>query len=293
MTDLEPEADPAEGEPPNAEGEPQYDALVLAGQRPGEDPFAGSVGVAHRALVPVEGEPMLYRVLRTLRAHPRIRSIRVSIDRPDLVSTGDAAILASANSPSLSVLQALDTRPRATASQPLLLTTADHALLDADILDAFLAGADASGADIAVGMVRESTLRAQFPESKRTYLKFRGDGVSGANLFALRTPQARRAIEFWQQVEQHRKQPWKLVSAFGLGTLLLFALRQLSIEAGFTRASKVIGTRAAAVLLPFAHAAIDVDRPADLELVEKILAERRAQPSERTESRFTNPVSGS
>ena len=70
-----------------------------------------------------------------------------------------------------------------------------EALLDADILDAFLAGADASGADIAVGMVRESTLRAQFPESKRTYLKFRGDGVSGANLFALRTPQARRAIE--------------------------------------------------------------------------------------------------
>lgn len=258
----------------NAADAPLYDAVVLAGQRPGEDPFASSTGVAHRALVPVQGEPMLYRVLRTLRAHPRIDSVRVSIDRPDLISTRDTTILKSAISPSLSVLEALDARPRATAGQPLLLTTADHALLDGDILDAFLAGADASQADIAVGMVRESTLRARFPESKRTYLKFRGDGVSGANLFALRTPKARAAIEFWQQIEQHRKQPWKLVSAFGFGTLVLFALRMLTLEAGFERASKILGLRAVPVLLPFAHAAVDVDKPADLELVERILASR-------------------
>ena len=253
---------------------PLYDVLVLAGQRPGEDPFARSKGVAHRALVPVAGEPMLERVLRTLRAHPRIGSIRISIDRPDLIPASDAAILESADSPSRSVLQALDSQPLTAAPQPLLLTTADHALLDTGILDAFLEGADTSGADIAVGMVRESTLRARFPDSKRTYLKFRGDGVSGANLFALRTPAARKAIEFWQRVERDRKQPWKLVSAFGLGTLALFALRRLTLEAGFERASRILGAHAAPVLLPFAHAAVDVDKPADLELVEEILASR-------------------
>jgi hypothetical protein len=37
--------------------------------------------------------------------------------------------------------------------------------------------------------------------------------------------------------------------------------------------------RLKAVILPFAEAAIDVDKPADLELVERILAARAALPA--------------
>jgi len=253
-----------------------YDAIVLAGRRPGEDPFADSRGAQHRALIDVAGEPMLERVLATLRAHPRIGSIRISIDRTELIAPPDATVLQAADSVSQSVLDALDSRPHATRSRPVLLTTADHALLDAEILDYFLEAADASAADLAVGLVRESVLRAAFPDSKRTYLPFRDGRVSGANLFALRRPEGRRAIEFWRRVESLRKQPLKMVGAFGPVTLALFALRLLSLEAGFARASRKLETCARPIVLPFAHAAVDVDKPADLELVERILAERSA-----------------
>ena len=252
-----------------------YDALVLAGRRPGEDPFAASHGAAHRALIPVGGEPMLERVLRVLRSHERIASIRISIDRPDLITAGDAAILSAASSPSQSVLDALDARPRAKANQPLLLTTADHALLDHAIVDHFLAEADRSDADIVVGLVSERRLRDELPATKRTILRFRGDGASGANLFVLRTPAARRAVEFWRDVERDRKQQLKLVAAFGIGTLLLYLLRLLDLETAFARASRTLGVEAAPVLLPFARAAVDVDKPADLELVERLLERRR------------------
>jgi len=255
-----------------------YDAIVLAGQRPGEDPFAASRQVEHRALIPVGGEPMLERVLATLRGHPRIGSIRVSTDRPELLDAGDATVLRAADSPSESVLRALPSPDLAAASPPILLTTADHALLDHEILDHFLAAADATEADIAVGLVHEQALRAAFPDAERTYLRLRGGGISGANLFALRTPEARRAIEFWRRVEAARKHPWRLVAAFGPLTLGLFALRLLSLEAAFARASRVIGARARPVSLPFARAAIDVDKPADLELVERILEQRTGQP---------------
>lgn len=255
-----------------------YDAIVLAGRRPGEDPFAAASHVEHRALIPVGGKPMLERVLATLRGHPRIGSIHISIDRPELLDAGDATILQAADSPSESVLRALETPALAAAARPVLLTTADHALLDHEILDYFLEAADAPGADIAVGLVREQALRAAFPDAQRTYLRLRGGGVSGANLFALRTPEARRAVEFWRRVEAERKHPWRLVSAFGPLTLGLFALRLLSLEAAFGRASRVIGTRAQPVDLPFARAAIDIDKPADLELAERILAQRAAQP---------------
>ena len=41
------------------------------------------------------------------------------------------------------------------------------------------------------------------------------------------------------------------------------------------RVSRVLGCEARAIALPFAEAAIDVDKPADLALVETILARRR------------------
>jgi hypothetical protein len=40
-------------------------------------------------------------------------------------------------------------------------------------------------------------------------------------------------------------------------------------------ASNIIGARIAAAVVPYAEAAIDVDKPADLALAETILARRR------------------
>jgi hypothetical protein len=57
-------------------------------------------------------------------------------------------------------------------------------------------------------------------------------------------------------------------------TLLLFGLRRLGLEAALERASRVIGCRVRSVPLPFAEAAIDVDRPSDLDLASEILAAR-------------------
>ena len=221
---------------------------------------------------------MLDRVLTALRSHPRVGSIRVSIDQPELIDDREATVVQAAASPSQSVLEALESRPEATRRRPVLLTTADHALLDRPVLDAFLSASDATDADITVGLVAEQTLQAAYPDSQRTYLRFRGGSFSGANLFALRTPAAREAVLFWRQVERQRKRPWQLVAAFGLPTLALFALRRLTLADGFARASKLLGIRAQPVTLPFARAAIDVDKPADLALVERILAETGSGP---------------
>jgi hypothetical protein len=51
-------------------------------------------------------------------------------------------------------------------------------------------------------------------------------------------------------------------------------LRRLSLEEALKRASRAIGCRIRAIPLPFAEAAIDIDRPSDLDLVSEILAAR-------------------
>ncbi len=75
---------------------------------------------------------------------------------------------------------------------PLLITTADHPLLSAEIVEAFCAGARASGADLAAGLAAAEVVREAYPEAARTWLRFADGSYSGANLFALLTPAGSR-----------------------------------------------------------------------------------------------------
>lgn len=258
-----------------------FTGLVLAGSRGEGDPLARAQAVRHRALIDVGGQPMLLRVLRALRASPRIGRLIVSIDDPAAaeavpeiarwVAGGELTLHRSRSSPSRSVLGVLDDVGNGT---PLLVTTADHALLDTATLEHFLNGCEASEADLVVGVVARSVLEARFPGAPRTYLRFRDDAYSGANLFSFRTPEARQVALFWRRAESLRKQPWRLVGVFGPVALALFLLRRLSLDQALERASRRIGAKVEALRLPFAEAAIDVDKPEDLELVTRLLAER-------------------
>lgn len=260
-----------------------FTSLVLAGSRGEADPLAEATGLRHRALLDVAGVPMLLRVVRTLDAMPEVGRIIVSIDdpaalneQPELaarVEDGSLEVHQSLSSPSHSVLDVLE---NVASGGRVLVTTADHALLTPEIAGHFLSRVERSKADVLVGLVSRRVIEARFPDTTRTYLHMRGDAWSGANLFAFRTPDGRRAAAFWRRAESFRKQPWRLVGTFGPVNLLLFLLRRLDLDAALERASKVIGTRVAAVTLPFAEAAVDVDRPSDLELVTRLLAKKRS-----------------
>jgi GTP:adenosylcobinamide-phosphate guanylyltransferase len=225
---------------------------------------------------------MLLRVVRTLAAMPELAQLTISIDAPELlapipelaelVSARRLAYHASLPSPSRSVLSVL-----AATGTPLLITTADHALLEARTVRYFLSEARARGADVAVGLVEKPVIDARFPQAQRTYIRLRGGAYKGANLFAFLTPEAARAAEFWVRAESFRKQPWRLAQAFGPAALLLFLLRQLDLGGAISRVSRAIGARVSAVLLPFAEAAVDVDKAADLELANQVLREREAR----------------
>jgi GTP:adenosylcobinamide-phosphate guanylyltransferase len=265
---------------------PAFSGLVLAGRRGQDDPLARAAGARHRALLEVGGVPMLVRAVRALRGSRSVGRIWISIDDPGaldgvpelraLAAEGALAHHASLASPSRSVHDAL---LRLAPGEKLLVTTADHALLTPQMVDAFADAAEAAAPDVAVAVVAASLLRQHYPESTRTLLRLRGEAFTGANLFAFRTREAARAAEFWVRAERHRKRPWRLVGALGPGTLLLFALRRLDLEAAFERVSRAVGVRIAPVRMPFAEAGIDVDRPSDLVLAERILSQRSRSPS--------------
>ncbi|HSM18648.1 MAG TPA: nucleotidyltransferase family protein [Gemmatimonadales bacterium] len=264
----------------------RYTALILAGRRRGADVLAAEAGAPHRALLDVDGVPMLERVVHSLKNVPCIERILVSTDAPDVLrrfpnlarleAGGSIELIHTEQSASRRVLQALHEIP---ASTPLLVTTADHALLTPEMVEYFLTEAEQGRCDLAFGLVAASRVRARFPESKRTYVPFRGERYSGANLFVFRTPEAKRGAAFWTRVEELRKKPWRLARAFGPCALFLFMLRLLDLDSAMRRASRVIGARVQAVPLPFAEAAVDVDRVSDLILVREILSLEVPRPA--------------
>lgn len=251
-----------------------FAALVLAGSRP-DDPLAREAGVSSKALVPVGGVPMLARVLATLGANGNVGRIAVCAppdpDIATLCAQADAEIIPASATPASSVLAALEALER---PFPILLATADHPLLTPEMVDVFAQEAEASGGDIAVALASRAVVCAAYPDAVRTYLPFRDDGYSGCNLFGLLTPRSEDAVRFWRRIEAQRKRPWRLVRAFGPLALLAFASRMLTLDGAMRLASRRLGLNARAIRMPFAEAAIDVDKPADLALAERIVAKR-------------------
>lgn len=272
----------------------ELDIVVLAGDRGPDDPLCRAAGVPAKALVPVGGVPVLARVLRVLSAcsdpgarvvcGPAIEALDAPCAAPDanhpntltgwLAATGFHWV-APAQSPAASALAAV--RTTSGAGRLLLLTTGDHALLTEAIVADFLAGArsaHAAGADLAVGFVSLERVQARFPDTRRTPLRFRDGAVCTCNLFALLRPSALGVIELWRQVEQDRKQPWKIVRLLGIATLLRYVLGRVTLAEVLTRLGLITGTRIEPVLLDHATAAVDVDSPADWDLVRDLVDNR-------------------
>ncbi len=254
----------------------RFDAILLAGNRPGVEILSQNADVSCKALVPIAGKPMLYYPLKTLLLHPKINKIWVlhqdihAFDNDPILSKmiNDPRVIMHQSgagiSSSVSILMS------EYANGPMLLTTGDNVLLDQEMI-AHFSGA-AQHHDIAVAMVESKILLAQYPESKRTWLKFRGGKWSGANMFWLgNRDKALPILKFWQSIEHDRKKGRKIIRAFGIGFLLASILRLITLPNAIKKAGQKFGADIALVSMPQAQACIDVDKPEDIILTEHIM----------------------
>ena len=249
-----------------------FTALVLAGSRGGEpDALSEYAQVSHKGLIALGGETLLARVIGALDG---AGASHIG------VSTSDAGIIAALGSlKTKAELEALPASPSPSlsASQgaralglPVLVTTVDHALLQAQWVEQFLADIPPQ-ADVAALLAPEAVVRAAAPDTQRSYMKFRDGGYSGCNLFYLRNERALAVIDLWRQVEAHRKQPWKIAAMLGPRMLISYVLGRLTLDDAVRRLGRKAGVEAAAVRTPFGLAAVDVDKPADLDLVRRLV----------------------
>lgn len=257
-----------------------FSAVVLAADRAHGDPVAQAAGVRCKAFTPIKGTPMVLRVLTALDAAQEVEScvlcgppwsaVEKCAELHSLIESGHVRWVRPEATPSSSAYAAMQSIPK---ECPVLVTTADHALLSSKTVDYFCAEARAKACDVAVGLVPYQLVATAYPGTRRTVWSLQDGAYCTCNLFVFLTPNGRTAAEFWRQVEGHRKKPFRLMGAIGWTLIGRYLVGRLSLAKGLAEVSRRLGLKIEAIEIPFPEAALDVDTVSDWEFVEAVIAQ--------------------
>lgn len=256
-----------------------FTAVVLAADRTARDPVARAAGVPCKSLAPVGGRPMVLRVIDALKGARQIGSIvlcgpdwSIVQEEPELHAlnrSGEVQWVPNRATPSLSTYHVIQGLPPDVSA---FVTTADHALLSAGMVDYFCSHVRMKPCDLMAAVASYELVAAAFPDTRRTVMQLKDGAYCGCNMFAFLTMRSRTAADYWRRVEKQRKKTVRVISTLGPVAVLRYLTGRLSLREGLERISRRMGLRAGAVIMPFPEAAVDVDTVRDWRFVEEILS---------------------
>lgn len=252
----------------------QYDAIILAGGiNSGE--LQKYAPYESEALIIIGSSPMIYYVVQAVRASKKVRRIIISGPVESLREyfkkesdlffspSGDDAIDSFANAVDLM-------GPEELTSKVLVLPT-DIPFITPEAIDDFLNQCEREDSDFYYAIVKKEANEARFPRVVRTYARLKEGVFTGGNLFLVRTSIISQCVDMGKKLVAKRKNPIALARLLGLSLVIRFLFRRLSISDAENRFEKVLGIKGKAIISEYAEVGVDVDKPSDLKLAEKIL----------------------
>ncbi|MEO0699369.1 MAG: hypothetical protein AAFY81_06590 [Pseudomonadota bacterium] len=255
-------------------------ALIMAGKRSGVlDPLAERAGVAQKAVVPVNGVPMVARVVDAVAACSEVATIRIIAHEPDEIAAqpGIAKLIEEGRlsfaQGKFNIVDSVFSGAEG-ADFPLLISTADNCLVTPEGYSEFIGKCLLAEAGGAAGLARKEDVQAADPEGQKRFYEFRDGGFSNCNMYWIGSAKALSAAEIMREGGQFVKFPRRIIKAFGLMNLLRFRFGTGSKEKLFEQVSKRFGFKLVPVELSDGHFAIDVDNERTFAVTEKILKRR-------------------
>lgn len=245
---------------------PSVTAVVLAGGRSKSDLLAAT-GVPNRALLLVEGESMLTRVVRALQGSGWVGKIYVV---GDLTPPEGCYALPDKGDFVENVLQATSV---ATDEQYLLYATADTPFLTPEAVADFVSRALQSGADMCYPIIPLELCAQRFPNMPRTALRLREGAFTGGNLLLIRVGVVRRQASLLRRAFSARKSVWALAKILGITMILrvvlakVFSPRLLSVGHIKHRVEQLMGATAQEIVTEYAEIGVDIDKVEHLQVL--------------------------
>jgi len=266
------------------------DTVILAGKPPGaqRDPLLeyasvrGAGEVRNKALIRVAGREMIRYVVEAIAGSSRVGRMaivglspeeRLDFSRPaEYVPARGAMfdnILAGVDH-LLGSTEALAYLHNAAAA-PILVASADIPLLTTEVVDCFIEACLAVEADLYYSVVERSVMEGRFPGAGRTFVHLRDGSFAGGDMFMIRPFVVKANGQLFRELSASRKSAWQMARLLGLGMLVRFLTRSLTVAQAERQASQILGCRGKAIISPYAELGMDVDKPHQLELVCRIL----------------------
>ncbi len=251
-------------------------AVVLAGGRmAAEDPLY-SLGVdGYRSLIPVKGRPMAQWVIDALDGSALVTELYV-LGLPESYGLRAAKPLhflpdqgGLFENIRLGVEQAAQANP---GISKVLLASADAPALRTEMVD-WLGDrmAEDPKAMIYYNVIPKQVMDAEFPGAGRSFVRFKDVAVCGGDLNAVDPRLFDGARPIWRELTQARKRPMRQALLMGWDTLLLVALRLVTLDGAVTRLSRKLGLHAVIHRTPYAAMGMDADKPHQLAILREKL----------------------
>ncbi len=253
----------------------KYDAIILAGGQSASE-LKNIAPYDNEALIIIGDSPMIGYVYRALRASQRVGRIIISGPVGDLKSIlgQEPGLMFVEGGPSAvdSFANAIKVLKDRNMSPSLLVMPTDIPFITTAAIDDFITKAEAHDADFFYPVTSREVNESKFPGVSRTYVNLREGTFTGGNLFLLRTRVIDKIMTAASELVERRKSPLAMARLFGLGLVLQYLFKRLSIPAVEKRFAEVLGITGKAVISDYAEVGVDVDKPSDLQLAQTYLA---------------------
>lgn len=233
--------------------------------------------VSSKALIDINGRPMLEYTLDALKGSKKIEKIVLLLPSsvPDVgwLDKVDLILHADGNLPE-NFYAGLG---RVDSNKKVLVVSADIPLLTSEVVDDFLSRCEEREASVYYPIIAKATIEERYPDVERTYMTLAEGKFTGGNLFLVDPCVAVKNKEWLDKASKARKSPLQLIQILGLPFIFKFIFHLLTVRDLEQRISDLIGARGVAVNTPYVEVSIDVDKASDLELVRAELARERTQ----------------
>ena len=247
------------------------DVIIMAGgELEPDDPLYDATGATNKALLPIAGKTMIQRVVDALAGSPEVEQFVIVGLSPEESPELNVPVAYAPSRGGLfdNVVAGFEKlREIKPDAQLTILSTADIPLLTTEMVNWFINTCAETEHEIYYTAVERSVMLGRFPEAGRTFVPLRGGAYCGGDIFMARTDLVHTNQELFDKLMEARKSFWKQVQLIGLGFLIRFALRRMTVAEAARRASKSLNVRARVIVTPYAEMGMDVDKPHQLEIV--------------------------
>ncbi len=254
-----------------------YDAVILAGGKICEELRAAAT-YDNEAFIMIAGQPMILYVYQALRQSKYIRKIVISGPMEELqkIAPKDEMLLFAPSGENAieSLSGALRLLQEGGISESILVMPTDIPFISREAIEDFIKQAESMEGDFFYALTSKETNENKFPGVLRTYVQLKEGVFTGGNLFLMQSGMIEQALDMAVHLMVRRKNPLAMGRLFGLGMVLSYLLKKLSIPMVEKRFYEVMKIRGRGIISDFAEVGVDVDKLSDLELAQKYLGPR-------------------